>query len=356
MAEDQDEFQKTEEPTQKKLEEAHKKGDVARSQEVRHWFMLVAATIALATTGPYSLGRIKDSLGAFIANSDNVLGQPAEVVAAVGSLIVTVALATALPIGFLIVGGLAGSFLQHRPVFSHEKMIPRFSKISPISGFKRLFSVHALMEFLKTIFKFSIVAAVAIAVVWPSKEILTQLMTISTFEAVSVINSYILKMLIGVTVVMTIIAAIDMGFQRFQQTKKLRMTKQEVKDEFKQLEGDPHVKARIRQIRMERARQRMMTAVPEADVVVTNPTHFAAALKYEHGNMQVPVLLAKGLDFIALKIREIAEEEGIPIVENPPLARALYDTVDIGEEIPPKHYKAVAEVIGFVLRQKGKLK
>ena len=154
----------------------------------------------------------------------------------------------------------------------------------------------------------------------------------------------------GVIAVMTVVAFLDVLFQRYQHTKKLRMTKQEVKDEFKQLEGDPQVKARLRQIRMEKARQRMMAAVPEADVVVTNPTHYAVALKYEHGTMEVPVLLAKGTDAVAQRIRALAEEHAIPLVENPPLARTLFATVDIDEEIPPEHYQAVAEVIGYVMR------
>ena len=164
-----------------------------------------------------------------------------------------------------------------------------------------------------------------------------------------------LRVVIGVLAVMSVIAGADYLFQRYKHNQKLRMSRQEIKDEMRQSEGDPMVKARLRQLRQERARQRMMAAVPGADVVVTNPTHFAVALRYEGEVMSAPVVVAKGVDFIAQKIREVAKENDVPIVENRPLARALYDTVDIDQEVPPDHYKAVAEVIGYVMRLRGKL-
>jgi flagellar biosynthetic protein FlhB len=162
------------------------------------------------------------------------------------------------------------------------------------------------------------------------------------------------KMLIAVLAVVTVIAALDMLYQKVQHTKQMRMSRQEIKDELKQTDGDPMVKARLRQIRMERARQRMMQAVPESTVVVTNPTHFAVALKYEHDSMDAPELVAKGADLVAKRIREVAEENDVPLVENPPLARALYGGVEVGQPIPTEHYRAVAEVIGYVMQLRPK--
>lgn len=211
------------------------------------------------------------------------------------------------------------------------------------------------MEFGKTLIKFVLVGGIGVYIVWPELDMLNQLMTISADEMLQVVSSLIVRLLVGVIIFMTIVALIDFIYQQTQQKKKLRMTKQEVKDEYKQLEGDPHVKARIRQLRQERSRQRMMAAVPESDVVITNPTHYAVALKYDYDTMEVPVVTAKGADFVAQKIRELAEENDIPLVENPPLARALHATVEVDEEIPPAQYKAVAEVISYILKLSGKM-
>tara|TARA_R110002111_G_scaffold23592_1_gene52952 strand:- start:48 stop:596 length:549 start_codon:yes stop_codon:yes gene_type:complete len=173
--------------------------------------------------------------------------------------------------------------------------------------------------------------------------------------AANLLHALVSKLLFGVLAVVTIIAAIDFLYQRFEHMKQMRMSRQEIKDEYKQTEGDPVIKQRLRQVRQERARQRTMAAVPDASVIITNPTHFAVALKYELDDMEAPVLIAKGQDFLALKIREVAEEHDIPIVENPPVARALYANVEVDQEIPQEHFKAVAEIIGYVFRLKGKL-
>lgn len=355
MADQPEESQKTEEPSPKKLQDALEKGDVARSQEVRHWFMLTSIVIMLSTVGPFSMGRIRDSLGGFIAHSHELPAEGGAVLEAISGIIGEVASALFFPILILVVGALAGSLVQHKLLFSVEKLKPKFSNISLMGGVKRLFSSRAIMEFAKTLLKFVIVASIAVFIIWPEGDLLTQLMTIPAGEMLQVVGKLALRLLIGVVAFMTVVALIDFIYQRAQQHKKLRMTKQEVKDEYKQLEGDPHVKARIRQLRQERARQRMMTAVPESDVVITNPTHYAVALKYDYDTMEVPVVTAKGADFLAQTIREIAEEHDIPLVENPPLARALHATVEVDEEIPPAQYKAVAEVISYILRLKGQM-
>ncbi|MEE8515553.1 MAG: EscU/YscU/HrcU family type III secretion system export apparatus switch protein, partial [Alphaproteobacteria bacterium] len=200
-----------------------------------------------------------------------------------------------------------------------------------------------------------LIAMVGAMVVVPEFDRITQIPSYHPTELGDFIWTLAVRMIIAVLAVMTVVAGADMFFQKYKYAKEQRMTKQEVKDEHKQSEGDPMVKSRLRQIRMERARQRMMAAVPEATVVITNPTHFAVALKYQHDEMPVPVVIAKGVDDVALRIRKVADEQDIPIVENPPLAQALYAGVEIDQEVPPDHYKAVAEVIGYVMRLKGQL-
>lgn len=355
MADQPEDSQKTEEPSPKKLQDAVKKGDVARSQEVRHWFMLTSIVIILVTVGPYSFARIRDSLGGLIAHSHELPTEGGAVLDVVAGVLAEVGSALFFPVLILFVGALAGSMIQHKLLFTADKLKPKFSNISLLSGAKRLFSSRAIMEFGKTLVKFVMVAGIGVYIIWPERGLLNQLMSIPVADLMNVVSSMALRLLIGVIIFMTVVALIDFLYQRAQQHKKLKMTKQEVKDEYKQLEGDPHVKARIRQLRQERARQRMMAAVPESDVVITNPTHYAVALKYDYDTMEVPVVTAKGMDFVAQKIRELAEEHDVPLVENPPLARALHATVEVDEEIPPTQYKAVAEVISFILRLKGKM-
>ena len=215
--------------------------------------------------------------------------------------------------------------------------------------------MKSVIEFVKGIFKLSIVTTVAFGLAIP---LLADVQLIPAFDLVHTldrIHDMAIVLIFATVAVMTAIAALDYLYQRHAFIKQMKMTKQEVKDEHKQSEGDPIIKSRIRRLRLERARQRMMAAVPRADVVITNPTHYAVALEYKMEEMPSPKLIAKGIDELAQRIREVAEENDIPVVENPPLARALYSAVDLDEEIPPEHYKAVAEVIGYVMRLKGKL-
>jgi len=192
-------------------------------------------------------------------------------------------------------------------------------------------------------------------VIWPDRDMVLDMPSMEVQDVLAMVRLEAVKVVIAVLSVMTIVTLIDVLYQRYQHLKEMRMTKQQVKDEHKQSEGDPMIKGRLRQIRAERARKRMMAAVPEADVVITNPTHFAVALKYDQATMAAPKLLAKGVDNLAFKIREVAEENDIPIVENPPVARALHAAVDIDQEIPPEHYKAVAEIIGYVMNLKRRV-
>ena len=352
MADDQDESQKTEEPTAKKLQEAHDKGEVAKSQEIKHWFILFSVTIIIMVSAKSSMAGIRELLGAILGSSYRISmdGNSLRVFAA--DTLGGVFSYLTFPVIILMVGAFLGAVIQHSPILTVEKIIPKLSKISPLAGLKRLFSMQNFVEITKSIIKITIVGCVVVILVWPEGDRLEQMMTQDPGDVADVIYVMVLRMLGGVVAVMAVIAGLDFLFQKSQHLKKMRMTKQEIKDEMKQTDGDPHIKARLRQIRQERARGRMMAAVPEADVVVTNPTHYAVALKYEHEKMEVPMVVAKGADHIALKIREVAKENNIPILENPALARALFATVEVDEEIQEDHYKAVAEVVGYIMRLK----
>lgn len=355
MAEQPDDSEKTEEPSQKKLADAHKKGDVAKSQEVSLWFGMVGVTVVVAFfLGPMA-ARLAVPLAAFLERPHEFVLEGGGILVLAQQLGLAVVSAVALPALALVVLAVTGNLVQHMPVFSAEGLKPKFSKISPLSGLKRIFGPQGMMNFLKGLAKLVIVTVVVFLVVWPERDKLEALVRVDLAVIPLLLQTMALKVLGGVLAILTIIAGVDFMFQRQQWTKKQRMTQQEVKDEHKQMEGDPAVKAKLRQIRMERGQKRMMAQVPTATVVVTNPTHYSVALKYEDG-MAAPVCVAKGIDRVALKIREIAREHDIPIVENVPLARALHATVEVDDEIPPEHYKAVAQVIGYVMRLKGKLR
>jgi flagellar biosynthetic protein FlhB len=354
MAEEQDDSQKTEEPTRKRLEEATERGQVANSREATNFMLLLAFAFVTTWMGPYLLRRTEYSLAKFIERPDTIAVDDKGLGVLFASTVQDAAGILFIPFLIFIAAVLASSFIQNNFVFSIEPIIPKLEKISPMKGFSRLFSMRSLTEFLKSIFKIVVTAIVAWYAVKPyftQMEKLPQSTIMGTLTYLSVTAQ---RMLIGICIVMFLLAVLDFLYQRFQYMKSLRMTKQEIKEEYRQQEGDPHVKQRLRQIRMERARKRMMAAVPTADVIVTNPTHYSVALKYDAGDMRAPVVVAKGLDNIALRIREVAKEHDIPLFENPPLAQALYATVDIDQEVPELHYKAVAEVISYVYRLKGK--
>ncbi|UTW56820.1 flagellar biosynthesis protein FlhB [Kordiimonas sp. SCSIO 12610] len=347
---DEDDAQKTEEPTPKKLQDALEKGDVPTSQEFKTWFILLAATILIFSASSLIASNIVGYLGNFLTQIHEIQADTGGLQGPLMDMMWEVFLILMIPMGAFIIAGLAGNMTQHKFIFTFEKMKPKLSKISPLSGFKRIFGMRILVEFGKITGKLLTVGGAVVIVVWPERDRLDTLMYVPIPELMEFMQVISLRLFVGVLVVLTIIAALDYSYQKFEHTKKLKMTKQEVKDEHKQTDGDPQVKARLRQIRQERARQRMMSAVPDADVVITNPTHYAVAIEYKHGQMDVPRLLAKGIDEVAMRIREVADEHNIPIVENPPLARALHAGVELEQEVPPEHYKAVAEVIGYIMK------
>ena len=357
MAEQEDSAEKTEEPTARKLQKARNEGQVARSQEVGHWFGILAFTVLVALLGP---GLAQDLLRILLPLVEQLNSMPLENLQTkdlVWDIVIKVCIILLLPMLMIVAAGLGGSLLQTKGfLWTPKKLQPKPDSLSPIKGLKKMFSLQSIAEFVKGIVKITVVAVVIAVAVYPSMDMITVVGTMEPVAFLDVLHDIAAKVLLGVLIIMTLVAAADYLFQQQQFTKQMRMSKTEVRDEHKQTEGDPKVKARIRQLRVERARQRMMAAVPEADVVITNPTHYAVALKYEAEKMNAPKVTAKGADLIALRMRELAEEHDVPLVENPPLARALYGGVEIDQEVPPEHYKAVAEVIGYVMRLKGAAK
>jgi flagellar biosynthesis protein FlhB len=350
MADDKDDAQKTEEPTAKKLEDAFKKGQVPKSQEVGHWFMTIGITIVVMIFIAGLGNSLTFDLLKFVEQPHAIPMDRYHLGTIFGDLGREVIWVVAPAIGVLMLAGFLGNVVQHRPVFSAERIKPKLEKLSLLKGLKRLFSLKSIMEFLKGILKLTLVGGIAFLFVYPKMDELPVVISYEIPQVLELIQEQSLLLLAGVVAVMSVVAGLDFIYQRFNHHKEQRMTKQEVKDEHKQTEGDPMIKSRLRAIRMERSRQRMMQSVPTADVVITNPTHFAVALKYSPDDERAPVVVAKGLDNIAFKIRDIANENDIPIVENPPLARALHKACDLDEEIPYEHFKAVAEIIGYVMR------
>lgn len=356
MAEsNEDPSNKTEEPSGKRLADARAKGDVAKSQEVIHWMMIGASALVVGVFAPGVMQNLSESLVPYLAQAHEVPTDPRGIGGVLlGSLLSALGFLM-IPLAILIAAGILASVVQTGGfLFSGEQVKPKLSKISPLAGFKRLFSMQSLMEFVKGLLKLSIVAFVSVWVMMPKFDTMVELVQEPAAITLGVIYDLTIQLMVAVLVIMAIVAALDMLWQNMQHMKKMRMSRQELKDEYKQTEGDPVIKARLKQLRMEKARRRMMAAVPKADVIITNPTHFAVALKYDQKEMAAPMVVAKGVDLVAFRIREIAKEHRIPIVENKPLARALYATAEIDREIPTEHYKAVAEVISYVfgLRKK----
>jgi flagellar biosynthetic protein FlhB len=284
-----------------------------------------------------------------LANSYQIPADGPGIVDLTRRLAFEVLAALGIPVLLLTLAALIGTAIQHRILFSVEPLTPHLSKISPAAGLRRLFSKQALANFAKGLAKLTIFGAVIASLLWPQRYRLAGLIGADPELILPFTQSLAMQMLGTVVAILAVVAAADYLFQYRQWYERQKMSLREIKDEFRQTDGDPMVKGKIRQLRQSRMRKRMMAAVPKASLVITNPTHFAIALRYERG-MSAPVCLAKGVDLIARRIREVAEAHGIPVIENPPLARALHATVEIDQEIPPEHYRAVAEIIGYLMR------
>jgi flagellar biosynthetic protein FlhB len=349
MAEDDDKSQKTEEPTQKRLDDARKKGQVPVSRELNNALMLSAAAAFVGLFSPAMMRDLGHALRPFIETPHLFALAPGDLQWLLFLVAKELGLALLLPALLFLTAALASSLMQNGFLISASSLQPKLERLSPIAGAKRLFALKSLVEFLKGIFKISLIGAAAVLLLWPE----TSAIITSAETEISVLMVFLqdltLRLLFGVAVLTVLVAILDLLYQRFEHRKELRMSRKDLQDEFKQTEGDPHLKARLKSLRIERGRQRMMAAVPEATVVITNPTHFAVALLYDAESMAAPKAVAKGADNIALRIRSLAEESGVPVVENPPLARTLFAAVELDQEIPAEHYRAVAEVIGYVM-------
>ena len=349
MAEENDSNERTEDPTPKRLEEAIRRGDVVKSAEVNTWFMIAAGTLLIMVFAAPMATSLEATFRGVLAKSYQIRTDGPALTELVKTLVMDVVGALGMPLLLLCIAAIAGNFVQHRFVFSTEPIKPQLSRISPSAGFGRMFSGQALANFAKGLAKLGVVGAVMAALLWPQRRMLDGLVSADPMLILPLTRSLATKMLGAVVAILAIVATADYLFQYRQWYERQKMSLRDMKEEFRQTEGDPAVKGKLRQLRNTRMRKRIMAAVPKASVVITNPTHFAVALRYERG-MNAPVCVAKGVDLIARKIREVAEQHDIPVVENPPLARALHGTVEMDQEIPPEHYRAVAEIIGYIMR------
>lgn len=354
--EDQDDSQKTEDPTQKRLDDAFKRGQVPTSREVTSFVMIIVFTMVLTAFAPFMMKKTVNDFTKYISNPDEYRLDSASSISISIDILEHFASVVIAPIIIFIIVIFISSIVQHGFIFTTEPLMPKLERISILAGVKRIFSMRSFVEFIKGIIKISLIAIVSFMAVYSDLNQIPHITAMNMYGIMYFLSKLVLRIMIGICIVMFFIAIFDFIYQKYEHIKSLRMSKRDLKDEYKQTEGNPEVKAKLNEIRRKRANQRMMADVPGADVVITNPTHYAVALKYDQEKNTAPVVVAKGLDLIALKIREVAKENNVPIVENPPLARLLYKSVDLGREVPFEHYNAVAEVIRYVYKLKGKLK
>ncbi len=348
MAEETGGQEKTEEPTARRLEEARRKGDVAKSIEVSSAAVLLAGLLTLYGMSGFYMEHFYRTLRHYLGNLHSIRVVPDQIPALTLEGM-KIALLTVGPLMVVVlVMAIGGNVLQFGFLFTTEKLAPKFEKISPVEGVKRMFSLQMLANTIKSVVKVILVGLVAYLEIKKNLPALAPLMGQDVRQIVAFIAYESFWIVLKCAAVIAILALADYAFQRWDFRKKMRMTKQELKDEAKQTEGDPHVKGRIRSIQMEIARRRMMEEVPKADVVITNPTRLAVALRYEATVMSAPQVVAKGAGVVAHRIKEVAREHGVPVVENRDLARALYAQVQIGKTIPENLFQAVAEVLAYV--------
>ena len=349
-----DESQKTEDPTPKRLEEARKRGQVVYSREINNWMVLFAATVLVVVSGPHIMSDIKDVLRNFLEQSYAIPTDQVGLTKVLEALFYRISGDIVLPLLCLAFAGALAGFLQTGPIFTTDPITPELSKISIFKGFGRLFSARSMVELGQGIIKLILISVAIVLVLKPYFNTVEHFVGLDISRTLFELQSLFLKMMVAILSVLFFLAIVDYMFQRHEFMKNMRMSKQDIREEYRQTEGDPQIKGRLRQLREQKARQRMMQAVPTADVVITNPTHYAVALKYNSLEMDAPTMVAKGVDLVAERIKAVAKEHNVPVVENPTLARALYGSMEIDQTIPRDHYKAVAEVISYVFKLKGK--
>ncbi|MCB2182897.1 MAG: flagellar biosynthesis protein FlhB [Desulfobulbaceae bacterium] len=354
MAEEQSGQEKTEEPTSKRLQDARKKGDVGKSMEIPSAAVLLLALLTIYLLSGYMLENLLSLLRHYLSNLHSIKIIPDNMVMLTMESMKYTAVLTGPLMLVLFITALVSNYAQVGFLFTTEKITPKFEKIDPIKGVGRMFSMQTLANTVKSIAKLVIVGFVAYKEIKKNLGALLPLMDQDPYAILVFYAKVSFWIFLKAALIIAVLAAFDYAFQRWQFLKKMKMTKQEVKEEAKMTEGDPHVKGRIRSIQMEMARKRMMAEVPEADVVITNPTRLAIALTYDPTTMTAPKVIAKGAGVIAKKIKEIAREHKIPVVEDKPLAQALYKNVEIDEQIPENLFQAVAEILAYVYGLKKK--
>ncbi|WP_373020382.1 flagellar biosynthesis protein FlhB [Thiomicrorhabdus sp.] len=353
MAENEDGSEKSEEPTEKKLREAREKGQIPRSRELTTVLMTLSAGVFLLLYGSIMFLNIETFTIQGLSFDRDVAFDELKMWNVIQGMLLS-SIYMILPFMLLMaLIALVSPMLLGGWSFSAKAMAPKISKLNPIKGIKRMFSAKALLELFKALAKFTLVIAIATFFLYSVFGEVVGLAAEPLKQALAHSGSVIVEAFIFVSLSLIVVALIDVPFQLWDHNRQLKMTKQEVKEEYKQQEGNPEVKGRIRQIQREMSQQRMMQKVPEADVVVTNPTHYAVALKYDSESMQEPVVLAMGIDFMASQIRTIAREHDIPIIEAPPLARALYYNAEVDRAIPYDLFKAVAAILAYVYQLKS---
>lgn len=353
MAEENPSGERTESPSAKRRSDFRKKGQVAQSREVQSATMFTLLLLFWISFAPTFWAKIRELVIAIWKGS----GEYAITISSLMQLAYYLAasLATALAPLFLValLTGFFASFAQIGWLFTTEPLIPDFSKLNPIKGMARFFSKRSLVEVIKSLLKVGLIGWIAFKTVRGEFDKALLLAGMPVDETIRYLATTAALVMAKVAAIMIFLAVLDYGFVRWEMEEKMKMTKQEQKEEMKETEGDPHIKSKIRSLQQQMARRRMMAAVPNADVVITNPTHIAVALKYEAGKMEAPVVLAKGQELVAEKIREIAREHHIHLVENPPVARLLHSRVEVGQSIPEEMFKAVAEILAYVYSLKG---
>ncbi|MNM96256.1 Flagellar biosynthetic protein FlhB [compost metagenome] len=348
--------EKTEKATPKKRQDARKKGQVAKSQELSGAVVLLSSFLCLLVFGDYFKERLIYLYSDVFYHRLTMDVTAENVMVLLGDYGVKLLLLLAPIFLVILVMAILANYIQVGFLLTGEPLKMKLSKIDPIKGFKNIFSMRSLVEFLKTLLKLSIIGFLVYSTIWGDRDKIASLGRVSVDDAFGFTAKLTLNLGLKIGAALFVLSVLDYIYQKYEHEKNLKMSKQDIKEEYKKMEGDPLIKGKIRERQRRMALQRMMQEVPKADVIITNPTHFAVALKYDGSKMDAPEVLAKGQDYVALRIKEIAKEHGVVTVENKPLARALFQRSEIGDSIPGDLFQAVAEVLAYVYKLKGKIK
>ncbi|GFN31879.1 flagellar biosynthesis protein FlhB [Paenibacillus xylaniclasticus] len=348
--------EKTEKATPKKQREAREKGQVAKSNELPGAFIFLFVFMSFAMIGPYYKSRLLSLFGDLFEDWLTMELTTGNVMSLFTELLTEMLIILAPVFAIAVVVALLAGYMQVGFLLTGKSLAPKFSKLNPLKNVKEMLSLKTLVEFLKNMLKLIVIGLIVFITLKSEWGRILQLDTLPVTYLLSFTGGIALKLGIEVGAVLVVLAIADYFYNKYEHNKSLKMSKQDIKDEFKTTEGNPLIKGRIRERQRKMAIQRMMQEVPKADVVITNPTHFAVALKYDASKMEAPVVIAKGMDYVALRIREKAKEHGVITMENKPLARALYDRSEIGDSIPSDLFQAVAEVLAYVYKLKGRVK